>query len=43
MVCKGEHTYLFSQALMHLLSLEPKGGASIKRLSQEICNYAQKK
>lgn len=42
MVCKGEHTYLFSQALMHLLSLEPKGGASIKRLSQEICNYAQK-
>ena len=42
LVCHGEHTFLYSQALMHLLSLEPKGGSNIKRLSQEICKFAQK-
>ncbi|XP_076370703.1 negative elongation factor complex member TH1 isoform X2 [Tachypleus tridentatus] len=41
MVCHGEHTYLYSQALLHQLSQEPRGGSNIKRLSQEICKYAQ--
>ena len=33
MVCHGEHTYLYSQAMLHVLSQEVKGGANIKRLS----------
>lgn len=41
MVCHGEHTYLYSQALLHLLAQEVRGGCSIKRLSQEISKYAQ--
>lgn len=42
MVCHGEHTYLYSQSLMHLLLLEAKCGTNIKRLAQEIANFAQK-
>ena len=42
MVCHGEHTYLYSQAMMHVLAQEAKGGSNIKRLSQEISNFAQK-
>ncbi|CAG2106667.1 unnamed protein product [Medioppia subpectinata] len=42
MVCHGEHTFLYSQAMMNVLAQESKGGAAIKRLSQEISNYAQK-
>lgn len=41
MVCHGEHTYLYSQTLLHLLSQEPRGGSNIKRLSQEVGRYAQ--
>ncbi|KAL5012912.1 hypothetical protein ScPMuIL_011463 [Solemya velum] len=36
MVCHGEHTYLYSQVLMHILSQEPKGGSNIRRLCQEL-------
>lgn len=42
MVCHGEHTYLYSQAMMHVLAQETKGGSNIKRLAQEISNFAQK-
>lgn len=42
MVCHGEHTYLYSQTLLHLLAQEPRGGFNIKRLSQEISKYAQR-
>ncbi|XP_054154370.1 negative elongation factor D-like [Oppia nitens] len=42
MVCHGEHTFLYSQAMMNVLSQEAKGGQSIKRLSQEISNCASK-
>ncbi|CAB3367523.1 Hypothetical predicted protein [Cloeon dipterum] len=41
MVCHGQHTYVYSQALLHVLSQEPKGGFSIKRLSQEITKCAR--
>lgn len=41
MVCHGEHTYLYSQTLLHLLAQEPKGGSNIKRLSQETSAYVQ--
>ena len=40
MVCHAEHTLLYSSALLHLLSQESKGGASIKRLFQEITRHA---
>lgn len=42
MVCHGQHTYVYSQILIHLLAQETKGGASMKRLSQEIQQYALK-
>lgn len=43
MVCHGEHTYLYSQAILFLLAKDCKGSASIKRLSQEVAKYAQTK
>ncbi|XP_027199159.1 negative elongation factor complex member TH1 [Dermatophagoides pteronyssinus] len=42
LVSHGEHTYLYSQVLLHYLSLEPKGGSNVKRLFQEISRFAQK-
>ena len=42
MVSHGEHTFLYSQAMLHVLAQEVKGGANIKRLAQLISNYAQK-
>lgn len=42
LVCHGEHTYLYSVSLLHLLSLEPRYGGILKRLAQEIANYSQK-
>lgn len=42
MVCHGQHTYVYSQILIHLLAQETKGGANMKRLSQEIQQYALK-
>lgn len=41
MICHGEHTYLYSQAILSLLSRDCKGSASIKRLSQEVAKHAQ--
>lgn len=36
MVCHGEHTFLYTQALLQVLSQENKGGSNIRRLAQEI-------
>ncbi|XP_014215121.1 negative elongation factor D [Copidosoma floridanum] len=41
MVCHGQHTYVYSQLLLHILSHENKGGFMMKRLSQEITKCAQ--
>lgn len=41
MVCHGEHTYLYSQVLMHILAQETKGGSNIRRLCQELQKSAQ--
>lgn len=41
MICHGEHTYLYSQAILYLLSRDSRGSANIKRLSQEVAKYAQ--
>jgi negative elongation factor C/D len=41
MVCHGQHTYVYSQVLLQVLSQEPKGGSNMKRLSQEITHCAQ--
>ncbi|BFG01556.1 negative elongation factor D [Drosophila miranda] len=40
MVCHGQHTYVYSQVLIQVLSQEQKGGFNMKRLSQEIIKYA---
>ncbi|XP_058823472.1 negative elongation factor D-like [Topomyia yanbarensis] len=42
MVCHGQHTYVYSQVLIQVLSQEPKGGFIMKRLAQEITKYALK-
>ncbi|XP_033103841.1 negative elongation factor D-like [Anneissia japonica] len=41
MVCHGEHTYLYAQAMMHLLSSE-SGGSVIRRVCQEVQKSAMK-
>lgn len=41
MICHGEHTYLYSQAILTLLAKDSRGSANIKRLSQEVAKYAQ--
>lgn len=43
MVCHGQHTYVYSQVLLQILSQEPRGGFMMKRLSQEITKCAQQK
>lgn len=43
MVCHGQHTYVYSQVLVQVLSQEPKGGFIMKRLAQEITKYALQK
>lgn len=40
MICHGQHTFVYSEVLLNVLSQEPKGGPSIKRLSQEITRHA---
>lgn len=40
MVCHGMHTYVYSQILIHVLAQEAKGGSNMRRLSQEIQQYA---
>lgn len=42
MVCHSEHTFLYSCAVLHLLSQETKGGSNIKRLFQEVTKLASK-
>lgn len=41
MICNGEHTYLYSQAIFNLLAKDCRGSANIRRLSQEVAKYAQ--
>jgi len=41
MVCHSEHTYLYSMVVLHLLAQEPKGGATVKRLMQEVQKQAR--
>ncbi|KAK7114702.1 negative elongation factor D-like [Littorina saxatilis] len=43
MVCHGEHTYLYSQILMHNLARELKGGSNVRRLCQELQKCATEK
>ena len=43
MVCHGEHTYLYSQLLMQILSQEPRGGPNIRRLFQEVQQCAKQR
>ena len=43
MVCHGEHTYLYSQLLMHSLAVETKGGSNMRRLCQEVHKSARSK
>lgn len=40
MVCHGQHTYVYSQVMIHLLALEAKGGSNMKRLAEEVAKYA---
>lgn len=43
MVSYGKHTYVYSQVLIQVLAQEAKGGFNMKRLSQEIMQFAWKK
>uniref|UniRef100_A0A8B9HYK3 Negative elongation factor complex member C/D n=1 Tax=Astyanax mexicanus TaxID=7994 RepID=A0A8B9HYK3_ASTMX len=36
MVCHGEHTYLFAQAMMSILAQEEQGGSTVRRIGQEV-------
>lgn len=40
MVCHGQHTNVYSQVLIQVLSQEQEGGFNMKRLAQEITKYA---
>ncbi|CAN7998335.1 unnamed protein product [Ixodes pacificus] len=43
MVCHGEHTYLYSQSVLHTLAQEPRGGSNgTPRPAQEISRHAQR-
>ncbi|XP_075032900.1 negative elongation factor C/D [Mixophyes fleayi] len=43
MVCHGEHTYLFAQAIMSILAQEEQGGSAMRRIAQEVQRYAHEK
>lgn len=43
MVCHGEHTYLFAQAIMSILSQEEQGGSAMRRIAQEVQRFAHEK
>ncbi|XP_005993627.1 negative elongation factor C/D isoform X2 [Latimeria chalumnae] len=43
MVCHGEHTYLFAQAMMTILAQEEQGGSAVRRIAQEVQKYAHEK
>ncbi|KAK7077916.1 beta ketoadipyl CoA thiolase, th1 [Halocaridina rubra] len=40
MACHGQHTYIYAQVMLQILSQENKGGNNIRRLQQEITKYA---
>jgi len=42
MVCHGQHTYLYAGAVLQMLAQEPRGGACVRRLWQEITRQAVK-
>ncbi|XP_061911365.1 negative elongation factor D isoform X1 [Entelurus aequoreus] len=42
MVCHGEHTYLFAQAMMSILAQEEQGGSAVRRIGQEVQKSAHK-
>ncbi len=41
MICHGQHTYVYAQVLLSVISYENKGGHIIKRLQEEIQKQAQ--
>ncbi|KAJ8260299.1 hypothetical protein GJAV_G00179380 [Gymnothorax javanicus] len=43
MVCHGEHTYLFAQAMMSILSQEEQGGSAMRRVGQEVQKSAHQR
>ncbi|XP_019612714.1 negative elongation factor C/D isoform X3 [Rhinolophus sinicus] len=43
MVCHGEHTYLFAQAMMSVLAQEEQGGSAVRRIAQEVQRFAQER
>uniref|UniRef100_A0A8C2ZVH2 Negative elongation factor complex member C/D n=1 Tax=Cyclopterus lumpus TaxID=8103 RepID=A0A8C2ZVH2_CYCLU len=43
MVCHGEHTYLFAQAMMSILSQEEQGGSAVRRIGQEVQKSAHER
>ena len=42
MITHGQHTYVYAQILLSVLSYESKGGHIVKRLQEEIQREAQK-
>ncbi|TRY80173.1 hypothetical protein DNTS_003410 [Danionella cerebrum] len=43
MVCHGEHTYLFAQAMMSILAQEEQGGSAMRRIGQEVQKFAHER
>uniref|UniRef100_A0A668AQN2 Negative elongation factor complex member C/D n=1 Tax=Myripristis murdjan TaxID=586833 RepID=A0A668AQN2_9TELE len=43
MVCHGEHTYLFAQAMMSILAQEEQGGSAMRRIGQEVQKSAHQR
>lgn len=43
MVCHGEHTYLFAQAMMSILAQEEQGGSAVRRIGQEVQKSAHQR
>lgn len=43
MVCHGEHTYLFAQAMMSILAQEEQGGSAMRRIGQEVQKSAHER
>ncbi|KAG7280488.1 hypothetical protein CRUP_022017 [Coryphaenoides rupestris] len=43
MVCHGEHTYLFAQSMMSILSQEEQGGSAMRRIGQEVQKSAHQR
>uniref|UniRef100_A0A6Q2XZM8 Negative elongation factor complex member C/D n=1 Tax=Esox lucius TaxID=8010 RepID=A0A6Q2XZM8_ESOLU len=43
MVCHGEHTYLFAQAMMSIMAQEEQGGSAMRRIGQEVQKSAHQR